>query len=77
MTSRSEFKIDKKIPAPEVPAKAMKYPWRGMQVGDSIKFPTREDGLTAYAAARGYGKRHKMKFRIQKEGRGMRVWRIK
>jgi hypothetical protein len=76
----SLFQIDKKIPLPArgVNGKS-KYPFLEMKVGDSVLFP---DGEASRATIYAYCSRLKkdgMKFvtQVQKEPKGVRVWRTK
>lgn len=70
------FEIAKNVP---IPPKALgrkkKYPWAGMDVGDS--FWSDKVVLSMVSAAASYGNRHKMKFVCRAENSGTRVWRTK
>ena len=56
-----------------------KYPWREMEVGDSVLFKydfvngTTKEQMSSYA----YGKQSGKKFSGRKVDGGMRIWRIK
>lgn len=52
-----------------------KYPWRFMQVGDSIPFPNRMELRRARSAAQAYRKRNP-EFRIASCSKQMRIWRV-
>ena len=69
------FKIEKNIPIPEQTRKK-KYPFKDMEVGDSI-FVEKEMISRVYSAARTYGSRKGLYFSARKEGNGYRIWRTK
>jgi hypothetical protein len=77
-------KIEKKVEMPVVHSK-IKYPWQEMQVGDSVLIQA-DDGETLYnlkrrvgPAARYYGDKTGKQFKtlLDRDGNGVRVWRIK
>lgn len=73
------FKIEKNV---EIPGGAgsvgvrNRYPFPDMEVGDSFFVPG-EQGSKAGPAAHTWGRVHGRKFMTQKEGDGVRIWRIK
>ncbi len=71
------FKIEKDIPVAPIERDTSLYPWRNMEVGDSIIIERPEHQFTARSAASAYGKKHKMKFVSRKLPEGMRIWRVK
>lgn len=76
----SNFKIDSSVPLPESRRGRLVYPWRDMDIGDSFFVPNGDQsGISA--AARTYGKRHRVKFALrsvtEKGVKGVRAWRIK
>ena len=63
--------IDKHIPLP------MKYPFDGMEVGDSFLVPSHVNRTTVSVAAKRWGEKHDVKFTIRMtEDRKLRCWRI-
>lgn len=80
------LKIQKGVPIPTKDRRGRPYfyPWRDMQVGDSVVIsadPTTDTGLKAISSARTaasrYGAIHEMKFRALSNAKGITVWRIK
>ena len=94
MEVRKMHKIDKNIPFPSDMilrnTKAERYPWKQMDVGDSVKIPMREkEDVDKFrnrvcASYRRYGneqnpmKRFTYRFLKDPDGRidGLRVWRL-
>jgi hypothetical protein len=52
-----------------------KNPFHLMEVGDSVAYPSAQDGRRAMKAAKGYGYRHGKKFIGRPELAGYRIWR--
>ena len=67
----TEYKIEKNVPRPVNPH--IKYPFEGMDIGDSFLYTG--DRSKINSAAHNHGKRSDTKFSIRKEGKGFRVWR--
>jgi len=72
------MKIDKNVP---IPLEALghggaKYPFRHMEVGDSIFIEGKEAGQRAKSAAFMMSKRTRLVFRVWRENNGVRVWRV-
>lgn len=73
----SDFKIDKKIPYPEIPSSYRnRYPFRSMNVGDSFALGT-DELLHVRTASAWFGRRNDMKFSTRKHDGAYRCWRIK
>ena len=71
------YEIDKNVPVPEKGRKKKKYPFGAMAVGDSFLVTTAGDCANVRSAASYYKIRHPgFAFSVQKEGEGMRIWRI-
>jgi len=73
------MKIDNQVPIPplgEVRDNRTKYPFREMEVGDSIFVDGEEDGYRAKAAAVMMTKRSRLTFKTQRENNGVRIWRV-
>lgn len=73
------FYIDKHVPPPtEQTARAAKYPWAQMEVGDSFHFdgsPGIRDRISA--SSRSFAKTHAgFAFVTRREGDGYRIWRV-
>lgn len=71
------YKIESGIKQPKDKAQ---FPWGDMKVGDSIYIPNRADQASILSSATNWSLRNhggKWKFRTQKEGKGIRVWRKK
>ena len=55
----------------------MKYPFDGMEVGDSFLVPSHVNRTTVSVAAKRWGEKHDVKFTIRMtEDRTLRCWRI-
>ena len=75
------MKIEKNIPAPSGYGANVsgKYPWRKMDVGDSVFFDNEPDKTQSNpaAAARLFSRKNpEFKFATRSEGNGVRVWRV-
>lgn len=69
------FQIDKNVPIPtKRSGRISKYPFASMESGDSF-FSTSPQYSVSACASR-YGKLHKKKFTVAKEGEGVRCWRV-
>ncbi len=68
--------IDKNIPAPKTRSKRDKYPWKGMDIGDSFFVPIDQAPKTFITVCYIAGKMHDRKFSCRKEEAGYRVWRV-
>lgn len=65
------MKIDKQFPIP------VKYPFAGMQVGDSFAVPPDVKRPAVTVAAMRFGRKHDMRFTVrQVADRALRCWRI-
>lgn len=65
------MKIDKQFPIP------VKYPFAGMQVGDSFAVPPDVKRPAVTVAAMRYGRKHGMRFTVrQVADKTFRCWRI-
>ena len=75
------IEIDKNIPVPSTQGRPSRYPWRGMEVGDS--FWAESTANNVLVNGHNWCKRNgkQMEFRTQeefKEGKkGVRLWRCK
>lgn len=69
------MKIDKGVVMPTARGGVRKYHFAEMSVGDSFFVEINQHTISCAAGA--YGKNHKMKFATRREGKGVRVWRIK
>lgn len=73
----SNYKIEKNIPIPVgagTRGPSYKYPWRDMNVGDSIFIPD----MTVYQInPHNAAKKYNQKFSARTVDGGVRVWRIK
>lgn len=76
------LKIEKGVPLPTRPAKRnTRWPWRDMEVGDSVLVENTEaDPQLIYAArnsAHAYAANSTFKFRTSQIGKSqMRIWRV-
>jgi len=66
------YTIESGIP---VPPRNGKYPWKKLEVGQSF-FIKGKNYRQLNPAARSYGKRHKMAFRVVNTPKGVRCWRV-
>ncbi len=86
--SEVQFKIDKDIPLPnDMRSRVSKYPWGMMDVGDSLFLPIEEgdDGKRMKnriaQSCRNFGKKQKpewkytLRYRLENEVSGVRIWR--
>lgn len=67
------IRIEKNIPVPARGARASKYPFADMVVGDSFAAPVKP--MSLYQSANKWGKANDAKFVVRPEGDGCRVWR--
>ena len=69
--------IDKNIPIPNGAPRGAppKYPFRDMEVGDSVLFPEAQQKIVAAAHVHGKFTGKKFKTRSTEDG-GVRIWRI-
>ena len=86
-SDEGEFIIDKDIPFPEDTRSSAKYPFKHMEVGDSIFLPIKEGDnakrmKTRWSqATRTYGKKQDpechfiLRYRLENEISGVRIWR--
>jgi len=66
--------IDKNVPVPETRGK---YPWKNMKVGDSFFIACSKENIKKVMGnLHGSGTRH-FPVRVQSNGKGVRVWRVK
>ena len=77
------FEVERNIPVPDEygGGRAGKYPWRGMDVGDSFHVPSAgldRSLLQTRMSARAVntGNRLGTKYTVRIDGDGVRVWRI-
>ena len=72
------IKIEKNIPIPQGSNKGNIYPFKDMEVGDSILVIPKSNGLSAAAAFRSYINYNRLDWRIKTktEFDGIRIWRI-
>lgn len=71
--TKNEWKIEKGIKIPRINER-FNYPWRDMEVGDSVYV----EGTKARSACFNFATRNKeFRFATRKEGNGIRIWRIK
>ncbi len=68
-----DFKIEKNIPI----ITRMKYRFREMEVGDSVFFEDLNEGVRVGNAGRNWGRHNNRRFSQAREGKGMRIWRVK
>ena len=54
-----------------------KYPYRDMEIGDSVFIPNQKLKAGAYASAMKHGRVYGKKFIGRTEGDGLRIWRVK
>jgi hypothetical protein len=65
------MKVEKGVPLPS------KYPFAGMQIGDSFAVPNEVKRQAVSVAAHSYGKEHGQKFTVRlMPDRTLRCWRI-
>ena len=72
------MKIEKNIPSPKGQpcGRPAIYPFRDMEVGDSVYFEGERTGGNAYSAAQMHGRGAGKRFRGRQEGNGLRIWRV-
>lgn len=77
------IKIEKDVPLPKMRGgdgsfkTYASYPFKSMEVFDSILIPSSLHLGNARRAAHKYGKDNNKKFVTKMEGEGLRVWRVK
>ncbi|MGL5397943.1 MAG: hypothetical protein ACRDBQ_22135 [Shewanella sp.] len=69
------FEIEKNVPIPDGYTKKMKYPFKEMEVGDSIFF-TESVMKSARSYSHSFGLRYGVKFTTRLVHGGMRIWRV-
>lgn len=67
------FKIEK---SKKVPVPRRSWPFKDMEVGDSVLFKDSEMSNKAKSYAHVYGLHSQKKFSARKEGNGVRIWRV-
>lgn len=74
------IEIEKDIPLPTPRRQNRRYPFRHMEVGDSVFFPGENTRGRAATAARAIGYRHSKRFAartmMKKGDVGVRIWRV-
>ena len=70
------YTIEKNVPIPENRGRLSKYPFGEMELGDSFVVE-KEKMNTIRTNCSTYGKSHKKKFVVRKDGDKIRCWRIK
>lgn len=72
------MKIDKDVKMPIYHGRSP-YPFRDMEVGDSVFFDEEPFGSQSrpVAAARKWGKNRGVRFSARREGYGVRIWRVR
>lgn len=74
----SEYKIERKIPIPRrsnsVNEHSVKYPFRDMEIGDSIFF-AKKGAAKAQNAAAAWGRKNNRTFTSRTVEGGVRIWR--
>ena len=68
----SKYEIEKEFPIPEFREHGSKYPWKDMEVGDSIKVDIYEKAKVM-SSAHAFGIRRDIKFISRHD----RIWRVK
>jgi hypothetical protein len=72
------YKIDKGIPLPKSPIQGSKYPFREMEIDDSVFFEDQYHSITSIRSAITYARKSTgWEFTTRKQKGGIRVWRIK
>lgn len=73
------YHVEAGIEMPEMRDIVRKYPFKGMEIGDSffVSFDDGGDGLVRrmHSTAYNYGRRYGMKFVARKVEGGVRIWR--
>ena len=69
------FKVESGVPTPPASGRKNKYPWAGMNVGDSFFVPDAPASTRSAASIR--GKTHGEMYVTRSENGGVRVWRVK
>jgi hypothetical protein len=68
------MQIETNVPLPEF-LRSTKYPFSHMAVNESVFFSGEDINGKAYRAALACGTRHKKRFVVRREGKGIRIWR--
>ena len=71
------MKIENDVPMPKT-TRPTKYPFRDMNVGESVFFDNEPKGSQSNPAISAHmlSKRTDFKFATRKEGNGVRIWRV-
>lgn len=71
------MKIETNVPMPKA-TRSTKYPFRDMNVGESVFFDNEPNGSQSNPAISAHvlAKRDGLKFSARKENNGVRIWRI-
>ena len=71
------MKIETNVPMPKA-TRSTKYPFRDMNVGESVFFDNEPNGSQSNPAISAHmlSKRNDFKFATRKENGGVRIWRI-
>lgn len=71
------FEIERGVPVP-TSGRYSKYPFAGMQVGDSFFVPegTSKKMSSIHSLCNQYGKKHGGVYKARRVDGGMRVWRV-
>lgn len=67
------MKIEKHIPVPR--QEKVSYPFKHMEIGDSVFFPNETTLSKAYISAKAYGNRYGVSFMGRTVDGGLRIWR--
>lgn len=72
-------KIEKKIQIPRSKTRPNVYPWVDLKVGDSFFIDDAKKQHVVFSCVKQYNINYKQKIQIttRREGKGVRVWRIK
>lgn len=70
--------IEKNVPMPKTEGRGRPpiYPFRDMDVGDSVFIPEQGVGGSAYLSAMQHGRLNGKKFSGRTEDGGVRIWRV-
>lgn len=68
-----EFQVEKGVPVKDGRGVPAKYPWEGMEVGDSFRADVHHTGLRS--CARWQAKKRGTAYLVRVDGNGSRVWR--
>jgi hypothetical protein len=72
------MKVEKDVPMPDHIKRGARsrYPFRDMEVGDSVFIEGEGTNGNAYSAAQMHGRGAGKRFRGRQEGNGLRIWRV-